>query len=209
MRTGSLIAIAMVAGAKLATAAPYGQPDYTPPEHWAGGAQLEWMPAGSFVYSGLMGEIDYDVSQAYGGTAWVGYELDGGFEIGAMTRVIAGEKPVADASSATELIVAPRLGFHTRPAGMLDVSFAISPGYSHVFFPSGASLPDPSGFTVDFAAGLAYPVSGTRLWGVATFGYQRGFQHTSEMSVGPHPMMLDANFATDYGHLGLGLAYRF
>jgi hypothetical protein len=209
MKSGLVIAIVLAGSAGMAAAAPSGEPDDTPTEHWVAGAQVEWMPAGSFVYSGTLGEIDFDVAQAYGGTAWVGYEMDGGFEFGLSARVIGNERPVDDTSSATELIVAPRLAFHARPSGMLDLSFSLAPGYSHVFMPATWAYPDASGFTVDFGASAAYPLVGTRLYGMVTFGYQRGFQHTTETSLGPHPMQLDADFATDYGHVSVGVVYRF
>ncbi len=186
--------------------------DFQPSEHWVSTVEAAWMPYGTMLYSGNQGEISFDSDTAWALGGSVGYEMDGGFELGFTTRVIANEKLTCCDFRATELIVGPKLTFHVHPVRELDVQFVVAPDYSHVFFPSDASWPDPSGLTVDFAGTLGYSLGG-RLWALGTLGYQRGFQHTTEMSeatpLHPMPMELDTNFATDYAYLAAGVAYRF
>lgn len=203
MRSGLSIAMLLMIGAGTATAET--SEDNAPAEHWQGGVEAEWMPAGSILYSGNYGEGDFDVDTAWGSTTWIGYEMEGGFEIGAAIRFIGHEHISGTDMTGEELDVGPRLAFHTHTSKDLEVSFAIEPAYSTIYLPSWSQWPDPSGFTVDLVGGLMYRIQG-RLWGIATLGYQRGFQRTTEVY-----LKMDAvtAFATDYGHLGAGVAYRF
>jgi hypothetical protein len=72
------------------------------------------------------------------------------------------------------------------------------------------NLPDAGGLTVDLAVETTYPIS-RGLYAVATLGYQRGFQRTSEPSQIPsdHMKPVPTDWATDFVHLGVGLAHRF
>lgn len=207
-----LVISLIVAAGGTAVAAPYGEPAYVPPQKRIAGVQLEWMPAGGIVYaSNQHGEIDGDLAMTAGISGWVGWEFTDRIEIGLEPRYISGERIVLSdgtLDSGSELIVAAPLKFHGRWWEQLDFAFVLAPGYSHVFLPSSFNVHDASGFTVDFAAEVAYPLDG-RLWGVASFGYQRGFQRTLEK---PGPLVtgsLEAAWATDYTHVGFGVATRF
>lgn len=207
MKRGIGIAAVIAGLAGGAAAAPYPA-DPPSSEGWLGAVDAEWMPAGGMLYSGNDGESDIAVDTAWGASARIGYEIDGGLEVALGARFIGHEHVTGDTFTASELIVGPRLTFHTHATPDLDVSASIWPAYSHVYFPSDARWPDPSGLTIDFTGSLAYRLDGA-LWGVITLGYQRGFQKTTERSVAPMPVTVDADFATDYGHLGAGVAYRF
>jgi hypothetical protein len=208
------IAIGLVAvgsaGAARAARADDVRADYVPAGTHVTGASVDFMPSGMTVYSGNNGEGDYDVEPAYGATAWFGWEPTEGFEIGAQLRYIAHEKIVYDTGTGSELIGGLRIAAHTRPWDKLDLAFVLAPGFSHVFVTPTTSLPDANGFTVDFALEASYPVA-RGLYGVFTLGYQRGFQETTEPSQIPADGMkpVPADWATDYLHVGLGLARRF
>lgn len=208
MKRGLGIAAWIVGTAGAAAAGPYGVDDRVPAEVWVGAVEAEWMPAGGMLYSGNGGESDIAIDTAWGASARIGYEIDGGLEVGLGARFVGHVHVTGDTFTASELIVGPRFTFHTHATRDLDVSASISPAYSHVYFPSDAAWPDPSGLTIDFAASLAVRLD-RALWGVVTLGYQRGFQKTTEQTVAPMPQTVDADFATDYGHLGAGVAYRF
>lgn len=174
------------------------------------GASADFMPDGMTVYSGNLGEGDFDVDPAYGGTAWFGWEATEGFEIGGQVRYIGHERIAMDTGDGSELITSLRLAAHTRPWEQLDLAFVLAPGYSHVFMTPTVNLPDAGGFTVDLQLEATYPIS-RGLYGVATLGYQRGFQRTSEPSQIPsdNGKPVPTDWATDYVHVGLGLAHRF
>ncbi len=205
MRRAIVIGLVLVGSAGAARAG-----DYVPVGTRVAGASADFMPDGMTVYSGNYGEGDFDVEPAYGGSAWFGWEATEGFEIGALARYIGHEKIVNDTGTGSELIGALRIAAHTRPWDQLDLAFVLSPGYSHVFVTPTTNLPDASGFTVDFALETSYPIGGG-LYAVATLGYQRGFQRTTEPSQIPTDNMkpVTTDWATDYLHLGLGLAHRF
>ena len=182
--------------------------DYVPAGTRVAGVSADFLPAGGTTYSGNLGEGTFDVEPAYGGSAWFGWEATEGFEIGALARFIGHEQIVNDSGTGAELIGALRIAAHTRPWEQLDLAFVLSPGYSHVFMTPTTNLPDASGFTVDLALEASYPI-GHGLYGVATLGYQRGFQRTTEpYKLAPNNMATTA-WATDYLHLGLGLSRRF
>jgi len=101
----------------IAGTASAARADITPPEHpRVAGASVEWLPSGQTTYSGTQGEGDFDVDQAYGGTAWLGSELTPGFELGGQVRYIAHEQLSGDNVSGSELIAAARIAPHTRPS---------------------------------------------------------------------------------------------
>jgi hypothetical protein len=200
------IGIAAVAAGLAVTASRSARADITPPVHdRVVGVSGDWMPTGTIVYSGNYGEGDFDVDQAFGGTAWLGWEVLPGFELGAQVRYIANEQISGDMATGSELITSARIAAHTRPSPDIDVAFVVAPGFSHVYIQPSINLPDASGFTVDFAGELSVPVS-KDVFAVFTLGYQRGFQRTSEVYLGQDAVTA---WATGYGHLGAGLSTRF
>ena len=205
MRRAIVIGLVVVGSAGAAHAG-----DYVPPGTHVAGGSVDYMPTGMTVYSGNLGEGDFDVETAYGASAWFGWEATEGFEIGATARYIGHEKIVNDPGTGSELIGALRIAAHTRPWQPLDLAFVLAPGYSHVFMTPTTNLPDASGFTVDLALEGSFPI-GHGLYVVGTLGYQRGFQRTSEPSQIPsdHMKPVSTAWATDFLHLGVGLSHRF
>jgi hypothetical protein len=201
---------AVAASVAAAASRPARADEVAAPSERVIGASAEWMPYGQTVYSGNDGEIDFDDDQAFGAAGWLGWEPTPGFEIGAQVRYVAHEHISGDTASGSELIVAPRIAAHTRPSPKIDLAFVVLPGYSHVFLPATVTLPDASGFTVDFAGEMTVPLDGS-VYGVVSLGYQRGFQRTTEPSPFPGQggMPLVSAWATGYIHMGFGLAKRF
>jgi hypothetical protein len=210
MQRAFVIAIVVAATAGAAHAGIYEDTNFVQGKSFVAGGAVDWMPYGTHLYSGNLGEGIFDADTAYGGTAWLGWEMTDGFDMGVQARYIGHEQLTGDTVAGSELITALRIAAHSRPWQRLDLAFVLAPGYSHVFLPANINLPDSSGFTVDFAVEASYPVGGG-WWGVMTVGYQRGFQETTEPSQIPTDKMkpVPTDWATDYLHFGGGLAYRF
>lgn len=215
-----VISLVLAGASAAAVADTYGEPAYVPPQKHVAGVQLEWVPAGGITYSGNAGELDGDLAMTAAVSGWVGWEFTDGIELGVETRFVPNERIVfsdgsTDTSTGNELVVAAPLRFHGRWWRQLDVAFVLAPGYSHVFVPDTTNLfsdrtqlPDAGGFTIDFAGEAMYPLSG-RVLGVVSFGYQRGFQRTHERVGGLIQQDMTTAWATDYTHIGLGVATRF
>jgi hypothetical protein len=201
--------IAVVVAGLAGAAHGIARADVAPPLHdRIVGVSAEWLPNGQTTYSGNAGEGDFDTDQAYGGTAWFGWEVTPGFEFGGQVRYVAHEELTGDTSAGSELIVSPRIAAHTRPSPKIDLAFVVLPGYSHVYMPPTVNLPDASGFTVDFAGEMTVPLD-SALYGVVSLGYQRGFQRFDEPSPVPGEGMVVSGYATGYLHVGVGVAKRF
>ena len=194
----------------VARAAPYDEPAYVPAQKLIAGFQSEWLPAGGYTYAGPDGNSSTPAEMAWGFSGWFGWEVMDRVEIGAAARYIAREEPSGTREIGHETDVAARVAVHSRPYDRIDTWFAVAPGWSFLHLPEGPAYPygDPSGFVIDLGGGIAYPL-GTQLWGVATAGYQRGFQYTSRPAAGPVPMDERVDLTTDYFHVGAGMAYRF
>jgi hypothetical protein len=210
MRMLPTIAFVLVAAAGAARGAPYGDPAYVPAQKMIAGFQSELLPAGGFYFSGPEGESSTPADVAWGFSGWFGWEVMDRVEIGAQARYVAREEPSGTMEIGHETDLAARLAVHTRPSENIDAWFSVAPGWSFVHLPEGPAYPygDPDGFSIDLGVGVAYPL-GSKLWGVGTAGYQRGFQSTSEPGFGPMPGTEPVDLTTDYFHVGLGMAYRF
>ena len=109
----------------------------------------------------------------------------------------------ANPQSATELDLRARLTGRLPMSPRVRTYGRLSPAYSNVFLPGApagdSSLPDPSGFLVDFAVGIEVALL-PNLFGVVDLGYQVGFQSSSAS-------VSSTTFdGTNYLHLGGGLA---
>ena len=209
MRTMTASLLSVLVGT-VARAAPYDEPAYVPTQSAVAGFQTEFLPVGGFMYDGPDGNAAQSAVPAWGLAAWLGWEPADRVEIGAQIRYVAGEAPPGNESYGHELDVAARFAAHSRPYDKIDTWFSVAPGWSTAHLPGAIMYthPDPSGFVLDVGVGIAYPLEG-RLWGVATAGYQRGFQRSSEYVLGPTWASHQIEMMTDYAHVGVGLAVRF
>jgi hypothetical protein len=140
------------------------------------------------------------------GKVVVGVEVYEGIELGAAVRYAPSIKFEGETWSDRELDLFGRIGIHGRPWKQLDVSFAIDAGHSHIYQSAGSTLPDPTGFVIDFSGAAMYPL-GASFYGVAGLGYQRGFQTTTSEHIPGQPQPTTYN--TDFMHFDLGIGYRF
>jgi hypothetical protein len=202
--------LALIVLAATAHGSPSDDPAYVPTQLVMAGFQTEWLPLGGFMYDGPDGVSAQSAVPAWGLAAWIGWEPMDRLEIGGQVRYVAGEAPPRTLAYGHELDVSARFAAHSRPYDQLDTWFALSPGWSAVHLPGARmyAAPDAAGFVLDVGVGIAYPLEG-RLWGVATAGYQRGFQRSSEHVLGPAWASRQIEMMTDYAHVGVGLAVRF
>jgi hypothetical protein len=210
MRTMTATLFSLVVISSAARADSSDEPAYVPTQSAVAGFQSEWLPVGGFMYDGPDGTAAQSASPAWGLSAWIGWEPMDRLEIGAQVRYVAGEAPPGNTQFGHELDVSARFAAHSRPYDKIDTWFSLAPGWSSAHLPGGPmyAYPDPAGFILDVGLGIAYPIEG-RLWGVATAGYQRGFQHSSEHVLGRTWASQQIEMTTDYAHVGVGLAVRF
>ncbi len=188
----------------VASASSDGDTGYVPPGKLVAGVTTEWLPGGSFL-SG-----DVDAQTAWGVSGWFGWEAVDRIELGISPRYIAHVAPVGDTYAGKEVDLEARIAFHTRPYRKLDLAFLAAGGFSWVHLAPEEMyvVADPSGPVGELGVSAAYPV-GNGLWGVASLGYERGFQTTPYTSGGLIKTTEDTDFSTAFFHLGIGLAYRF
>jgi hypothetical protein len=106
-----------------------------------------------------------------------------------------------DSDAAQEVDLRARIGGIAKVADTIRVFGYAAPGYSIVMLPDEfEGIDNPAGFVLGFAAGAAFDLApSTYLTGEV--GYQLGYQSTEFLNN-------DADFKTNYLHLGVGLGFR-
>jgi hypothetical protein len=166
------------------------------------GVVLSPMPSGTLKGSvgGFSGESD--TKFAFGIVPTFDYSLNQFLFIGLAPQFIFNVKSDdSDGDAAQELDLRARIGGIAKVADTIRVFGYAAPGYSIVMLPDQFDgIDNPAGFVIGFAAGAAFDLAPSTYLS-AEVGYQIGYQSTEVLNN-------NADFKTNYLHLGVGLGFR-
>jgi hypothetical protein len=173
------------------------------PKLW-GGVAAEIIPSGNLkATSGGMSN-DFSLATAYAVTGLIDYRVSPLLSVGFSPRYVASIKPSNDTSGQTASAVdlRARLTARTQVAPQIMAFGYGAIGYTTVLLPSqgtGTQPPNPTGFSLTFAAGAAYEIN-PRMMLTGELGYTLGFEGVSFMGT-------DVTYNVNLLHLGVGLTF--
>jgi hypothetical protein len=159
------------------------------------GVVLSPMPTGTFKGEG---GADVDAKFAFAIMPTFDFGLNEFLFVGLAPQLILNVKPdAATGDAGQELDLRGRIGGIAKVADTVRLFGYAAPGYSIVMVPNKPSgVDNPAGFVLGLAGGAALDLSAA-LYLSGEIGYQFGFQKAN-----------DADFKTNYLHIGLGLGVR-
>jgi hypothetical protein len=168
------------------------------------GVVLSPMPSGTLKWSGGAFPINgsTDTKFAFGVMPTLDFSLNQFLFVGVAPQYIFNvNADDRDGDAASELDLRARIGGIAKVADTVRVFGYVAPGYSIVMLPDDfGNVDDPKGFVLGFAGGAAFDLAPSTYLS-AEVGYQVGYQTTEVLNA-------DADFKTNYLHLGGGLGFR-